>query len=529
MEKGYLSLILHAHLPFVRHPEYSDSFEENWFFESITETYLPLLKVYEKLVNEGVQFKITMTISPPLMEMFNDKLLIDRYTKHLELLMELAEKETHRLKDDPSFKPLAYMYLHEFKELYDLFVNKYRKNLISAFKKFQDWGYLEIITCGATHGFLPLMQVNPQAVRAQVAIGAANYRKHLGRSPRGIWLPECGYYPGVERFLKEEGIRFFITDTHGILYAKPRPKYGVYAPIYTQNTVAAFGRDVESSKQVWSAEEGYPGDYEYRDFYKDIGFDLDLDYIKPYIHESGERIFTGIKYHKITDKKSKYKQPYNFHAADEKAASHAGNFMFNREKQVEHLYGLMKRKPIIVAPYDAELYGHWWYEGPNWIYYLCKKTHFDQNVYKMTTPLEYLEKEPKNQVCEPNFSSWGYKGYCDVWLEGSNDWIYRHLHKAADRMIELANIHKNTADALVIRALNQASRELLLAQSSDWAFIMKTGTVVEYAHRRTKEHINNFTKLYYGCKANGINAYYLSELEKKNNIFPEIDFKVYAG
>ncbi|MFH1453560.1 MAG: 1,4-alpha-glucan branching protein domain-containing protein [Armatimonadota bacterium] len=528
MEKGYLSLILHAHLPFVRHPEYSDSFEENRFFESITETYLPLLRAYEKLAEEGVDFKLTMTISPPLMEMMADSLLLERYTHHLELLIELAEKETLRLKNDETFRPLARIYLEEFKELHDLFVNKYHKKLINAFKKFQDRGNLEIITCGATHGFLPLLSVNPQAVRAQVKIGADNYRKHMGRSPRGIWLPECGYYPGLEQYLKEEGIRFFITDTHGVLYAKPRPKYGVYAPIYTKAGVAAFGRDVESSKQVWSAEEGYPGDYDYRDFYKDIGFDLDLDYIKPYIHESGERVFTGIKYHKITDKKSKYKQPYNFHAAREKAASHAGNFMFNREKQVEHLYGLMKRKPIIIAPYDAELYGHWWYEGPQWIYYLCKKMHHDQNTVKLTTPFEYLEKEPKNQVCEPNLSSWGHKGYCDVWLEGSNDWIYRHLHKAAERMVEMANVHKTTNDEIIKRTLNQAARELLLAQSSDWAFIMKTGTVVEYAHRRTKEHINNFTKLYNGVTQNNINTYYLKELEHKNNIFNEIDFKVYA-
>jgi len=528
MEKGYLSLILHAHLPYVRHPEYSDSFEENWLFESITETYLPLLRAYEKLVEENVDFKITMTISPPLMEMLNDNLLIDRYIKHLELLIELAEKETMRLKDNEYLRPVAHMYFEEFKSLYDLFVNKYHKNLISAFRKFQDYGVLEIITCGATHGFLPLMNIHPNAVRAQVKVAANNYMKHLGRAPRGIWLPECGYYPGVENHLKNEGIKFFITDTHGVLYAHPRPKYGVYAPVYTKAGVAAFGRDSESSKQVWSAEEGYPGDYDYRDFYKDIGFELDLDYIKPYIHESGERVFTGIKYHKITDKKTKNKHAYDPNAAREKAAMHAGNFMFNREKQIEHLYGIMKRKPLIVSPYDAELYGHWWYEGPQWIYFLCKKIHFDQNIIKMITPLEYLEKEPKNQVCEPNLSSWGFKGYCDVWLEGSNDWIYRHLHKAAERMIEIASKHKNTDDHLLTRALNQAAREVLLAQSSDWAFIMKTGTVVEYANRRTKEHVNNFTKLYHGCMQNNINTYYLNELEKKNNIFSEIDYKVYA-
>jgi 1,4-alpha-glucan branching enzyme len=526
MVKGYLSLVLHAHLPYVRHPEYTDSFEEDWFFEAITETYMPLLSIFENLREEKVDFRVTMTISPPLCEMLTDQFLVQRYINHLDKLIELAEKEVHRTQYEDAFNKNAKRYLIDFIDIKHRFIEVYNKNLVKAFASLQESGHLEIITCGATHGFLPLMQVAPKAVRAQIKLAAQNYLKHFGRRPNGIWLPECGYYPGLDEFLKEEGIKFFFTDTHGVLYAEPRPRYAIFAPVYCKTGVAAFARDVESSKQVWSAKEGYPGDYEYREFYRDIGFDLPLDYIRPYIHESGQRINTGIKYYRITGE-TDHKDVYSYERAMEKAASHAGNFMYNREKQVEHLAGIIDRKPIIIAPYDAELFGHWWYEGPEWIKYLCKKMHYDQDTVKMITPLEYLNMYPKNQVATPNLSSWGYKGYCDVWLEGSNDWIYRHLHKIAWRMTELANNFKQPTE-IERRALNQCARELLLAQSSDWAFIMKTQTMVEYAVKRTVDHVENFNRLYEQINHHDISIGFLEKLEDKNNLFGEIDYSVYA-
>lgn len=322
-------------------------------------------------------------------------------------------------------------------------------------------------------------------------------------------------------------MRYFILDAHGVLFASPQPRYGVFAPIYCESGVAAFGRDIESSKQVWSAREGYPGDYDYREFYRDIGYDLDYNYIKPYIHSSGIRTGTGIKYYRITGK-THDKQIYNRDRALRKAKIHAGNFMFNREKQIEYLASVMDRKPIVVAPYDAELFGHWWFEGPEWLNYLIRKVTHDQNVFKLITPGDYLDIYQSNQVSTPSLSSWGYKGYNEVWLEGSNDWIYRHLHKAAKRMEELAKAYPNS-EGIRRRALNQAARELLLAQSSDWAFIMKTKTVVPYAVRRTKEHISRFTELYEDIRNESINEARLSEIEYRNNIFPEIDYNVYTG
>jgi len=526
MEKGYLTLVLHSHLPYVRHPEHDQFLEEDWLYEAITETYIPLINVFDGLVNDGVDFRITMSLTPTLIALLTDPLLQQRYVRHISKLIELAEKEIERTREQPEFNSLAHMYRDLFMNARAVFEDKYGRNLVAAFKKFQDLGKVEIITCGATHGFLPLM-MNRNAVRAQIFTAVEFHKKHLGRAPKGIWLPECGYYPGLDEILNEAGIRYFFTDSHGVFHASPRPKYGVYAPIYCKSGVAAFGRDIESSKQVWSSIEGYPGDYNYRDFYRDVGFDLDLDYVRPYLHPDGVRVNLGIKYYKITGK-TNHKEPYVRQWALDRAAEHAGNFLFNREKQVEWLAGVFQdRKPIIVAPYDAELYGHWWFEGPDWINYLIRKTVFDQKTVRLITPLEYLDENPRNQVSTPSMSSWGYKGYAEVWLDGSNDWIYRHLHKAADRMVELAQTHRR-AGGLLRRALNQAAREVLLAQSSDWAFIMKTGSHVEYAIKKTKEHLLKFDRLYHDIKGNHIDVGWLEDIEYKDNLFPDIDYGVYA-
>jgi len=524
MHKGYLCLVLHSHLPYVRHPEHEDFLEEDWLYEAMTETYIPLISVLEALSNDRVDFRLTMSLSPTLISMLTDGLLQDRYLRHINRLIELGHKEVQRTRWQPEFQHLAIMYLNSFCQSRDTF-QRFNRNLITAFKNFQDAGKLEIITCGATHGFFPLMDICKESVRAQVKVAVSHYESVFGRKPRGIWLPECGYHPGHDEIFKEAGLSYFFTDAHGVLHGAPRPKYGCFAPVYCKGTgVACFGRDLESSKQVWSSIDGYPGDYLYREFYRDIGFDLDYEYIRPYIHPEGIRINTGIKYFRITG--SDNKEPYDPHLAREKAAQQASNFMFNREKQIEYLHDFMQKKPIIVSPYDAELFGHWWYEGPQWLEFLIRKIVFDQKTIRLITPSEYLLENPRNQVINPSLSSWGWKGYSEMWLQGSNDWIYRHLHVASSRMTELVKSFPH-ADGVLRRALKQALRELLLAQSSDWGFIMGTGTHTSYAARRTKENLLRFTRLYEDIKSNSIDENWLSDIEYKDNIFPDIDYRVH--
>jgi 1,4-alpha-glucan branching enzyme len=425
----------------------------------------------------------------------------------------------------PEFAPISEMYYERFQECKRLW-EKYNGNILIGYKNLQEIGKIEIITCCATHGFLPLMN-NEKAQAAQVKVACQDYKTHFGRNPRGFWLAECGYYPGVDKILQKENIRFCFVESHGILYGIPYPKYGVFAPVYCPNGVAVFARDIETAHQVWSADIGYPGDPVYREFYRDLGYDLEYNYIKPYLHSDGIRRNIGIKYHRITGKVPLgYKQPYIPRLAKEKAAEHASNFLFNRIKQVEYLSNILDNVPVIVSMYDAELFGHWWFEGPDFINYLFRKMHCDQNIIASITPIEYLDRFPLNQIVEPVASSWGDKGYYEVWLNQSNDYIYRHLHKAADRMVELVNKFPN-ATGLLERALNQSARELLLAQSSDWAFIMTTGTMIDYAKKRTKEHLINFTTLYSQITSSSVSERYLIKLENKNNVFKTIDYRMY--
>jgi 1,4-alpha-glucan branching enzyme len=526
MEKGLVCLMLHAHLPYVHHDEDRNYLEERWFYEGMTESYVPMVQMLEQLVNDDVDFKITISLSPPLIAMMQDDLVMKKYRHHLEELIELGGSEIERTKYSPEFNYTARLYANRYLGIYDYVFHQNRGDLLNAWRSLFDSGRVELITTCGTHGFLPLIGIQDEAVRAQVAAGVHLFRRVFGRNPKGIWLPECGYKPGNDYILKEFGVRYFVTDTHGILYGSRRPKYGVFAPVYCPSGVAAFGRDTETSKQVWSSKEGYPGDPDYREFYRDIGYDLDYDYIKKYLPD-GIRVDTGMKYFRITGE-TENKTPYQPDWAREKAALHAGNFMFNREHQVLYLTELMDRKPFILAPYDAELFGHWWFEGPDFLNFFMRKSAYDQTVFKLSTPSEYLEQYPVNQVSVPNPSSWGHQGYNEVWLEKSNEWIYRHLHKAGQRMIDMANRYPG-AHEIRRRSLNQAARELLLAQSSDWAFIMKSGTMVDYAVRRTKEHINNFTRLYYAVEEDRYDQNWLETLEKHNNIFPDLDYHTYAS
>lgn len=525
--KGYVSFILHAHLPFIHHPESEDYLEEEWLYEAISETYIPLLLNFQKLEEEKVDFRLTMSITPPLLSMLDNKLLQKRYIKYLKKHIELCEKEVVRTASNDRVNSLSKYYLERYTNDLHIFKDIYNCNLINAFKHFQDIGVLEIITCGATHGYFPILYVNENTVKAQIAVGVQTYEKYFGKKPRGIWLPECGYVPEADKYLKQFGIEYIITESHGILYADPTPIYATFAPIVSPNGIIAFGRDIESSKQVWSSICGYPGDFNYREFYRDIGYDADYDYIKPYIAKNGARVNTGIKYHRITSK-GDFKDYYNLQWAKDSAEKQAGHFFDSRVNQIEELSNIMKdTPPIVLCPYDAELFGHWWYEGPYWLYVLFKKIYYDNSNFKLITPSEYIDTFPNMQISTPCISSWGANGYSEVWLNHTNDYVHKHLHIAGDRMVELAHLFPNQKNGLKKKALNQCARELLLAQSSDWLFIITNGTMVDYAKKRIKDHIGRFTKLYEQIKSDNIDEEFLKNISKQDCIFPDIDYMIY--
>jgi 1,4-alpha-glucan branching enzyme len=525
MIQGYLSLVLHAHLPFVRHPEHEKFLEESWLFEAITESYVPLLQVMNGWWRDGLNTRLTLTLSPTLCSMLRDAVLQDRYTCHLETLLALAEKEIHRTHWDRANRELAWMYHHRFTSVRDTY-HACGRDLVGEFRKFQELGRLEIVTTAATHALLPLLGNHPPAIRAQIHVARDHYRACFGCDPRGIWLPECAYFDGVEASLQEANIRWFIVDTHGLLRARPRPRYGVFAPVFTPNGIAVFGRDPDSSRQVWSKHEGYPGDPRYRDFYRDIGFDLDFDYVKPHLPSPDHRGFTGIKYFRVTGG-AEDKQVYDRGAALHAAAEHAGHFLEARVAQIQKLAGIFDRPPLVVAPYDAELFGHWWYEGPEFLDYVVRKACCDQKTLNLITPEEYLRCHPTNQIAAPSPSSWGEEGHFRVWLNERNAWIYPHLQVAQERMTALARRFAQP-DSLQDRALKQAARELLLAQASDWSFMLRSDTSPEYARQRVKRHLLRFTGLHDQLNCSRVDKKWLGEIERADNLFPEINCRYWV-
>lgn len=526
MTKGYVSLVLHSHMPFIRHKEVNDALEERWLFEAMSECYIPLIEVYDGLIKDNIKFKITMSITPPLMSMLEDEYLNNRYLQYLKKSIELSEKEIVRTKEDKELQKLAIFYNNRFKKILSIY-KSYDYRLMNAFKKFDKLGCLEIITCSATHALLPLISINPEAVRAQIATAVKSYTDCIGHEPKGIWLPECAYDYFLDDILKEYGIEYFISESKAVLHAEPRPRYGTYAPIATSNGICTFGRDMESSRQVWSSFMGYPGDFNYREFYRDLGYDAPMEYIAPYINKSGIRVDTGIKYYKITGK-TEFKEYYNRENAIKKAKEHAAHFAEERNYQIVSLHQDMGVKPIIVCPYDTELYGHWWFEGPDFINEFIRKSSEDWIYYELTTPGEYLEKYPVVQCCRPCPSSWGENSDYSVWLNPSNHWVYRDLHKCEQKMIRLSNTYSNPRE-LEERALNQAARELMLAEASDWPFIIKNNTTVEYAVKRINTHVDRFNKLYEQITKDSIDERWLSSIEELDNIFPNMDYRIYMS
>lgn len=522
--KGSLCFVLHAHLPFVRHPEYPRFLEEDWLYEGISETYLPLLRMFRRLKADNVPFNLTFSISPTLAAMLSDDLLQERYIQHVDRLLELGEKEIDRTVGEPEVNKLAKMYYELFKSNREDFIGIYKKNILNGFKEFEKSGNLELITTSATHAFLPCYQDFPSAIRSQVQIAVDSHIHHFGKVPSGFWLPECGFYPGVEDYLKESDLNYCFSSAHAVLFAEDKPKAGVYAPVHCKNGTAVFARDIASSKSVWSPIDGYPGDVDYRDFYRDIGYDLPLDYIGPYIHDDKIRVNTGYKYFRITGKNTDDKRTYNVDSAMAKVADHAENFIYNRKKQVNHVSEYMDKHPIVVSPFDAELFGHWWFEGPQWLEAVFRLAAEDEDI-SLITPSEYLKNEKNPEQVNPVFSSWGNNGFSEVWLDGSNDWIYPLIHGAMKKMEDLIERFPDET-SLKKRILDQAAREILLAQSSDWPFIMYMGTTVSYATKRVKQHIANFNRIYNNLCRSEMDTEWVTSIEKKNNLFPFIDYRM---
>lgn len=519
-----LNFIFHAHLPFVRHPEYPKFLEEDWLYEAMNESYIPLLRMMFKLRRDEIPFKLTFSLSPTLCSMLADELLNERFLAYLDEHIELGDKEVERLKDDNEKRALASHYRDELVANKTFYVDECQGMILNAFNQLSNAGLLELSTTAATHAFLPAYKDYPLAVNAQIETGVLEHNRFFDRMSDGFWLPECGYYPGLENILKRHNISWISLSGQAIALSPDKPERGSYSPVKCPNGLYCFVRDENLSSLVWSSSEGYPTDYNYRDFYRDIGFDLPMDYIRPYVHEPEVRSFTGFKYYAVTDRTAD-KKVYNLKVAEEIVQMNAKNFLYNVRKRTMNLKDVLDMDPVYTISFDAELFGHWWYEGVKWLDAVIRLSAKDDDM-QLICPVDFIREGFEVQTLRPSASSWGELGYNAVWVDSSsNAWLYRHTFKAIERMTELAERFPDQK-SLKQRFLNQAARETLLLMASDWPFIIHNKTSAEYALKRVEGHIENLNLVYDNMCKNAVNTEWLVKAEKRNNLFKHLDYNI---
>lgn len=523
--RASVNLILHAHLPYVRHLEYPKFLEENWLFESINESYIPLLRTLEEIAGEGAACKLSICFSPTLCAMLADEPLRERFVSYMQDRIELGGKEVERCsREAPENLSMAQRYLEEYTSNLEFYESRGR-DILSGFSELQQKGFIEIVATAATHAYLPVYKNYPTAVKAQVEMGVKSHIEHFHVAPKGFWLPECGYYPGLENLLTRYGLKWCQLPAHSVLTARNKILSGGARPISVQGSaLTGFVRDWGLTNLVWSDSTGYPCDPDYREFYRDIGYDLPLDYIRPYIHEPDVRVFTGYKYKAITGGEGE-KRPYDPAKAAVKVALHAENFLYHVRRKAVGLETEMSEAPVINLCFDAELFGHRWFEGIDFLAAVLRGAA-KEDVLSFTTPSAVLATGSKWEKGEINECSWGYGGYSDPWLDGSNSWVYRHTHKAIERMEELAARFPNQR-SLKNRFLNQAAREVLMAMASDWPYIMYDHTSVAYAEKRLRNHLGSFGVVYSNMCKNSVHTEWLIKAERRNSIFPSIDYNLF--
>jgi len=528
MPRGYVAFVLHAHLPFVRHPEDEHHLEERWLYEAVAESYLPLLEVFQRLDAEGVPFELTLSISPPLLVMLRDDLLRGRIERYMSALEELASREAN---GEERVARLGVFYADRMKRMRALW-DSCDRDLPGALRKLEERGRLQLLTSGATHGFLPGLRAVPAGVRAQIAVAVAEHTRALGTAPRGIWLPECGYYPGLDALLADHGLRAFVAETHALLHATPIPPHGIYSHAFTPRGVAIFARDPACSRAVWSRDEGYPGHPSYRDFYRDLGYELPIERVRPYVGDlpGGVRMATGFKHRRITGATDD-KQIYERDRALVAVEAHAQHFVAARRAQIAELAPKIDREPIVLAPYDCELFGHWWFEGPDWLEHTLRALATD-DVARTTTLSEHLARYPTGYVVSPAYSTWGEEGYAEVWCDGDNAALWRHVLEVTAANARLCEAHGKAVDAgsLRGRALRQACRETLLLQSSDFPFILRAGTATSYIHERVRTHVGRFRRAALIAERGGDqdDEAWLADIESRDNLFAQIDIGAFC-
>jgi len=506
---GDLALVLHAHLPYV-HSSEPGSLEEDWYFQALLECYLPLLDVLESAAADPQQRpRLSMGLSPTLLSLLSNAGLSARFGPWLAVRQELLRQAPTGHANAAADVAQLLSRAHQAWELCG-------GDLLPRFQRLQRAGVLDLLTCAATHGYLPLLRDCPEAVRAQLLTAVREHQRLLGVRPQGIWLPECAFYEGLDRLLVSCGLRYAILDAHGLLHGQPRPRYGVYAPVCTPAGMAFFGRDSESTLPVWSARDGYPGDPHYREFHRDLGWDLPAGDLEQRGIPCARPL--GLKLHRVSERDCSLdsKQPYEPEEAQRCVQRDAVHFLQGRARHLQRLEGAMDRRPLLVAPFDAELFGHWWYEGPQFLGEVFRQAP-SQGV-DLVTLRDTLSRGDALQLCQPSPSSWGQGGYHNYWLNDSNAWVIPEWNRASRAMVE--RVSRGVGSEAARELLDQAGRELLLAQSSDWSFILRAGTTTDLARERIQRHMGRFWTLLQAIDGTPLPHGWLEAVRREDALFP---------
>ncbi|GMO27057.1 MAG: DUF1957 domain-containing protein [Spirochaetaceae bacterium] len=529
-----ICLVLNADTPFIRETGTQFTFQEMPLFESIEDTLLPLLELCERLEAEHIHFRFALVLPPILCQLLTDGLVSKRYLNYVDNRIAFGEAEMARLKNDGAAFELAAFYHNEAIKKRDRFCSRYQMNLLRSLLDFSRRGYIEFLGGTATNIFLPFYSAFPAIANAQVETARRSERRFFRNLPEGFWLPELGFYKGLDTLLRKHRFAWTIVDTHATLLAEPAPLLGSFYPVKTGEELICLTRDFFAIDEIMNITGNYTNSA-FRSYFDDAGFELPAGAVSFFISSNGLRSPTGYKY-RTTGKDGFGKEIYNPVRGEEAARDKARQFLRNRISALENAETIIKKPPVSICAYNAGFFGRFWYEGMHFLDELFRNAA-KSNEVKFLTPSEYLENLDilEFQTINPSFSSQGYNGYGESYLDSSNDWIYRHLLRASERMTSLADRFKSGGDELQERALNQAAREILLAQTSDWTRIISTGEHYltrewsNYAKNRLETHIRNFTTFYEALGSNHISTRLLTELELTNNIFPEMNYRVFCS
>ena len=500
---GAFALVLHSHLPYVLS---HNRLEEEWLLEAVAESYLPLLQVLERLVLQGISPKVTIGLTPVLLEQLADSRFAPTLLAYLEQKSRAAREDRRAFqeKQEPYLARLAGLWEELYRRTTAFFTNDLSADLISALRRLQNQGQVEILASAATHAYLPLLGLDA-SVRTQVEIGTTCYQRHFRAHPQGFWLPECAYRPashwtpplagieglrpadrqGVDQFLSATGIRYFMVDSRQLKSSPPDyERHSPYRPYWVDGKstasflpVAVFGRDFETTARVWQHDTGYPGDPSYLEFHKKQGD-------------------SGLRYWRITDRRADlaYKQPYVPEWAFAQVRVHAAHFAHVLRERLHTHRQLTGEPGIAVARFDTELFGHWWFEGPQWVYELLRQVAGSSDI-TLTTCEEYLRQYPPQRTVSLRESSWGDGGDHRVWWQEGTRRLWRNVYQAECAMQSLGErINGKKLDGPLTRILQQCGRELLLLQASDWPFMISTRSTPDHAQRRAAQHYDNLQR-----------------------------------